>query len=235
VQKPVLGLVGYGSDSSDNEDDDIDDQANSNSNGHQEKSLNFITSNAQDCESDSEDEESLKNKINYDDDDDDDDNQKINSMSKRFKSNDYTESEIHNNQIDFSYKHDHLDEEDDDSIDPNIDNTAQPVRAQSAIDRDALMKLMGGKKSKKKFEDEMLQMRDVSVSEIVGDNKAELMKQITSEYRPPSNKDYFATSSRRSHQITYLAKVAQERDAELRNMWSQDKFNKRMSRQRYGF
>lgn len=69
----------------------------------------------------------------------------------------------------------------------------------------------------------------------MGDNKAELMKQITSDYKPPSNKDYFGSSSRKTHQITYLAKVAVERDQELKNTWAQSKFNRQQAKQRYGF
>jgi hypothetical protein len=86
---------------------------------------------------------------------------------------------------------------------------------QQPFDEEALKRFMG----KRSGNMSDIQFTDVSVNEIVGDNKAELMKQITSEYRPPSNKEYFTSSSRKSHQITYLAKVAKERDVELRNMW----------------
>ena len=73
------------------------------------------------------------------------------------------------------------------------------------------------------------------MNDIIGDNKAELMKNITSNYKPPSNREFFGGGSRKKHQITYLAYVAKEREEELKNTWSQSAFNKKQSRERYGF
>jgi hypothetical protein len=101
------------------------------------------------------------------------------------------------------------------------------------LNDDAMLRLCGSQSKKQKMGE--IKFTDVSADQIVGDNKSDLLKQITSEYKPPSNKDYFASSSRRTHQITYLAKVAVERDQELRNTWAQSKFNKKMSREKYGF
>lgn len=107
------------------------------------------------------------------------------------------------------------------------------IAEQTVFDQEALIALCGshGKKSKL----DSIQITDVRANDIVGNNKAELMKQITSDYRPPSNKDYFGSGSRRTHQITYLAKVAVERDQELKNEWAQNKFNKTQAKRKYGF
>ncbi|CAF0835256.1 unnamed protein product [Brachionus calyciflorus] len=103
----------------------------------------------------------------------------------------------------------------------------------AVFDQEALIKLCGSQAKKKGLDS--IELLDVGVSDIVGNNKAELMKQITSEYRPPSNKDYFSSSSKKTHHVTYLAKVAVERDQELRNQWAQNKFARQQAKQRYGF
>uniref|UniRef100_A0A0N4U884 IS110 family transposase n=1 Tax=Dracunculus medinensis TaxID=318479 RepID=A0A0N4U884_DRAME len=41
--------------------------------------------------------------------------------------------------------------------------------------------------------------------------------------------------ARRKHQITYLANVAVAREELLAEQWSQNRHNKRMSSQKYGF
>lgn len=92
------------------------------------------------------------------------------------------------------------------------------------------MKLCGKKNSK-----ETIELMNVKANDIMGDTKSNLMKQITKEYKPPSNRDYFGSGSKRKHQITYLAFVAKERDQELRETWAQNKFNKTQARQKYGF
>lgn len=102
-----------------------------------------------------------------------------------------------------------------------------------AFDQDALVKLCGSQGKRKGIDS--IELLDVGVSDIVGNNRSELVKQITSDYRPPSNKDYFSSSSRKTHHVTYLAKVAIERDQELRENWAQSKFNRQQARQKYGF
>lgn len=87
----------------------------------------------------------------------------------------------------------------------------------------------------RKNKNENIQFTDVKMNDIIGDNKKELMKNLTSNYKPPSNREYFGGGSKKKHQITYLAYVAKERDEELRNTWSQNAFNKKQSRERYGF
>lgn len=106
---------------------------------------------------------------------------------------------------------------------------AEPV----AFDQEALVKLCGSQGKRKGIDS--IELLDVGVSDIVGNNRSELVKQITSDYRPPSNKDYFSSSSRKTHHVTYLAKVAIERDQELRDNWAQSKFNRQQARQKYGF
>lgn len=102
---------------------------------------------------------------------------------------------------------------------------------QPSLNQEALRQL-GGKR-KNQFDN--IEITDVKMNDIIGDNKSELMKNITSNYKPPSNRDFFGGSSKKKHQITYLAYVAKERDEELKNSWAQAAFNKKQSRERYGF
>ncbi len=90
----------------------------------------------------------------------------------------------------------------------------------------------GGRKN---YEFANVKITDVKLNDVIGDNKAELMKNLTSNYKPPSNREFFGGSSKKKHQITYLAYVAKEREEELKNQWSQAAFNKKQSRERYGF
>lgn len=133
-------------------------------------------------------------------------------------------------------------ENDSDSEETNnqASDEAQPAElpttssiTQQILDKEAVLRLCGSQGKKRKMEE--IELTDVSANQIVGDNKAELLKQVTEEYRPPSNKEYFTTSSRRTHHVTYLAKVALERDQELRATWASNKFNKKMAREKYGF
>lgn len=105
--------------------------------------------------------------------------------------------------------------------------------SQQILDKEAMLRLCGSQGNKRKLED--FEITDISAKQLVGDNKAELLKQVTDEYKPATNKEYFTTSSRKTHHVTYLAKVAIERDQELRASWAANKFNKRMAREKYGF
>lgn len=125
-------------------------------------------------------------------------------------------------------------DDDDETTAPETENLSRnQVLEPTNLSQDAMIRLLGAQGKKRKMDD--IQFTEVSADAIVGDNKADLLKQVTSEYKPPSNKDYFSTSSRRTHHVTYLAKVALERDQELRNTWAQGKFNKKQAREKYGF
>lgn len=134
------------------------------------------------------------------------------------------------------------DEEDEESfeIEKNSDETREtnepvstnPATSSSLLNQEAWLKLCGNKRK----QIEPIELMSVNANDIVGDNRAELMKQITDEYKPASaGKDYHIGTGKKRSQITYLAHVARERDQELRNMWSQSKFNKSQARQKYGF
>lgn len=114
-----------------------------------------------------------------------------------------------------------------------IENEQAKLVTPAVFDQEALIKLCGAQGKKKGLDS--IELLDVGVTDIIGNNRAELMKQITSDYRPPSNKDYFASSSRKTHHVTYLAKVAVERDQELKAQWAESKFNRQQARQKYGF
>lgn len=133
-------------------------------------------------------------------------------------------------------------EDDDDEQDDKSNEETEKLEAnvttassinQQIIDKETMLRLCGSNGKKRKMED--IKFTEVSASQIVGDNKSELLKQVTDEYRPPTNKEYFTTSSRRTHHVTYLAKVAVERDQELRATWASNKFNRKMAREKYGF
>jgi len=120
------------------------------------------------------------------------------------------------------------DEEDNADEQPQVPN---PIDA-ATMNQEAWSKLTGGGRKNKL---ENIQIADINVKDLIGDNQANLMKQLTSNYKPPSNRDFFGSGSKKKHQITYLAYVAKEREEELKNTWAQSKFNKQQSRQRYGF
>ena len=124
------------------------------------------------------------------------------------------------------------DADEEEAKESKISKMATYSHAKLELDSDALQKLCGGNK---KRHDVPFEITDIKANDIVGDNRSELMKQITNEYKPPSNRDYFAGGGRKKHQITYLAHVAKERDQELKNTWAQGKFNKQQARQKYGF
>ncbi|RNA13451.1 adenylosuccinate lyase [Brachionus plicatilis] len=98
-------------------------------------------------------------------------------------------------------------EQKEEEVDEETAPEAKPS-APVAFDQEALVKLCGSQAKRKGVDS--IELLDVGVGDIVGNNRSELVKQITSDYRPPSNKDYFSSSSRKTHHVTYLAKVAIE-------------------------
>jgi hypothetical protein len=122
------------------------------------------------------------------------------------------------------------DNEEDNNHKEEINQTAINAEAKPLADQEAWMKLCGNKRKKEEIE-----FIDVNAQEIVGNNRAELMKQITEEYKPGGIKDYGLGTGRKKSQITYLAFVARERDQELKAMWAQQKFAKQQAKQKYGF
>jgi hypothetical protein len=149
---------------------------------------------------------------------------------------DYKDFETKDPEIKFNDDNDN--EESDDNNDENEEDE-QEFRQQieqkierkaPELNQEALMKLCGKKHSK-----EAIELMNVKANDIIGDNRSGLMKQITKEYKPATNKDYFGSGSKRTHHINYLAMVAKERDQELRESWAQNKFNKTQARQKYGF
>lgn len=104
---------------------------------------------------------------------------------------------------------------------------------QTSLDQDALRQLGGRTRKNGQFND--IQFTDVKMDDVMGDSKKELLKNITSNYKPPSNREYFGGGGKKKSQITYLAYVAKEREEELKNSWANSAHNKKMSRQKYGF
>ena len=107
----------------------------------------------------------------------------------------------------YEYKRNQEEEEEEDYHDhehnhEENEQSEEVVKAKGPpeLNQEALMKLCGKKHAK-----EMINLTEVKANEIMGDNRSSLMKQITKDWKPPSNKDYFGSGSRRTHHITYLA------------------------------
>uniref|UniRef100_A0A914VC52 Proline-rich protein PRCC n=1 Tax=Plectus sambesii TaxID=2011161 RepID=A0A914VC52_9BILA len=83
---------------------------------------------------------------------------------------------------------------------------------------------------------------DVSVDQSLGPNiRANLLKNLSDKplqlpQKPQKKvKETQDVNAKRKHQITYLARVAVDREDELQKQWAQNKHNKRMAAQKYGF
>lgn len=100
-----------------------------------------------------------------------------------------------------------------------------------ALDAEAIRQL-SGKRGRNEIPDNI---QTINVSDVVDDNRRNLMKNLTSNYKPPSNRDFFVGGGKKKSHISYLAYVAKERDEELKNQWAQNAFAKQESRKRYGF
>lgn len=100
-----------------------------------------------------------------------------------------------------------------------------------ALDEEAIRQL-SGKRSRNDIPENI---QTINVGAVIEDNRRNLMKNLTSNYKPPSNRDYFSGGGRKKHHISYLAYVAKERDEELKNQWANNAHAKQESRKRYGF
>jgi hypothetical protein len=106
------------------------------------------------------------------------------------------------------------------------DNT--PSTSQSAVEQ--ILKLQGGKRK----HNEPIDIVDVNVNEIVKTNKEQLLKNMTKEELKPT-RTFAPGVGRKRSQITYLAMMAREREQELKSAWAENKFSRKMARQKYGF
>lgn len=103
----------------------------------------------------------------------------------------------------------------------------------SLLSDEGFMRLHGKKRGK-----EDIEIIDVSQDDQLPKTEEWLTKILTqeSEYRPSRKKGFFPTAQqRRKHQITYLAFQAKERELELKNQWSQNRFTRRQTQSKYGF
>ena len=149
--------------------------------------------------------------------------------NSHFNHNKEPEAKVEDNDYDDDEEEDEYEEDEQvEEADVSEDHIEKPTKP--VLDTQAWLRFCGGKRNK-----EAIEIKDVNANDILGDPQANLMKQITGDYKPPSNRDYFAGGSRKKHQITYLAFVAKERDQELKNAWSQSKFNRQQAKAKYGF
>ena len=95
-----------------------------------------------------------------------------------------------------------------------------------------IFNLSGGKRGRHEIP---VNIQSINVGDVVDENRRNLMKNLTSNYKPPSNRDFFVGGGKKKSQITYLAYVAKERDEELKNQWASNAYAKQESRKRYGF
>ncbi len=123
------------------------------------------------------------------------------SQDPEIRFNDEEDDNVDNREHDHVHEHEEYESE----LNTHAHAHAQEQTAKKAppeLNQEALMKLCGKKNSK-----ETIELMNVKANDIMGDTKSNLMKQITKEYKPPSNRDYFGSGSKRKHQITYLAYV----------------------------
>ena len=104
----------------------------------------------------------------------------------------------------------------------------------SGIDKDALLRLAG-----KRNKGEAIDIIDFSADDLLL-NKEEWMNKALTEEKPTysysNKKEGMPTQQqKRKHQITYLARQAQERELELKNVWANNRMTKKETQSKYGF
>ena len=86
---------------------------------------------------------------------------------------------------------------------------------------------------KRRHDNSIINIVDVNVKDVIDKNKEELLKNLTTDaIKPPART---LGTSKKHHQITYLAAMAKERESELSKTWSDNKFNRKLSKSKYGF
>jgi hypothetical protein len=86
---------------------------------------------------------------------------------------------------------------------------------------------------KRRHDNSIINIVDVNVKDVIEKNKEELLKNLTTDaIKPPART---LGTSKKHHQITYLAAMAKERESELSKQWSDNKFNRKLSKSKYGF
>ena len=113
-------------------------------------------------------------------------------------------------------------------------NTSTSAQDNNSIDQQALLRLTGKQKK-----GEIINLIDVKADDaLLG--KHEWMTKALAEEKPMysySNKkgDMPTQQQKRKHQITYLARQAQERELELKNQWANNRMAKKETQSKYGF
>jgi len=103
----------------------------------------------------------------------------------------------------------------------------------NSVDSEEAIRRLAGKQNRMKEAD--IDIREVHEDDMKGDPRVWLTKAMTEEQAPrPSGKGPRGLARSR-HQITYLAHMAQEREWELKQEWSQAAHNRRASANKYGF
>jgi hypothetical protein len=127
------------------------------------------------------------------------------------------------------------DEEDEEIVEDPVINTQFNHYHQNTVQEidTTLAEVLKYENKKRRIDNSNISIVDVNIKEVLEKNKEEHLKNLTCEPIKPSR--LTMGTGRKHHQITYLAMMAKERDQELNNQWAESKFNRKQSRQRYGF
>lgn len=109
----------------------------------------------------------------------------------------------------------------------------EPHKPYQGLDNAAFKELVGSLKRRK----ENIKLVDVSEDEVLPETDQWLLKSITDPMIQPQTvvEDPVNQTCRRKHHITYLAEMAKANEQELQNQWSHNKYNRMLTRSKYGF
>lgn len=134
-----------------------------------------------------------------------------------------------------SYGNDTDEEEEEEIVEDKVINPVynQYVDSASSVDTNSpVAEILKFEGKKRRLDNSIINIVDVNVKDVIEKNKEDLLKSLTAEQIKPART---MGTGRRHHQITYLAMMAKEREQELNKQWSDNKFNRKLSKTKYGF
>lgn len=125
-------------------------------------------------------------------------------------------------------------------VGPKLPLPEQEYRVDSsgnvAFDDKAIEYLCGRRGVKRKQELGNIEIVEINGEDNKPDEREWMVKALTEETaRPASYGAGPSGTSKRKHQITYLAHQAKANELDLKNQWAQNRFNKQQTRSKYGF
>ncbi|XP_058792037.1 proline-rich protein PRCC [Phymastichus coffea] len=105
------------------------------------------------------------------------------------------------------------------------------------LNEQSIQYLCGRQGVKRKHELENIEIIDINGEDMKPDEREWMVKALTEEqvHRPLNMGAGPSGTSKKKHQITYLAHQAKAMELELKNQWAQNKANRQQTRQKYGF